>query len=462
MPTFNLPRTKNVPSAKNHNHLIDAVRSLDARTSAGASFGSNTTGGPSVALYEEDDVLGIITGGGGGQPYQWSWAAVQSGSFSPYASGISNAFEINGRQDVPAGHAVTLYPGFASDRLFQVIRLGTPPPPCCLIPCNPCVLPQKDLELAFSNTISGNGTIALNFNGALWQSECSNGLTYELVCSSNQTTLSVTSFDDDTCDSAEGSCASNGVIPSKLDLGASTCNPLSLTYNVVDTDCPVLSGLGYTSFVVSDPSPAAPSTALMCQTVCVTGGCSVGASDVTISQNGQSVASAQFPEAGVCASLSWPGTPGMYTITTVGGTFTKNLECGGTTNIQAPIGWSSCVGNTNNIQFSCDLEPGGPQHVSFDLVWDAANNQWFGEQDVTLLITVQPLVMPLSVRLFGDSCEADISLCVTSSPEFTAITLLPASSCSPFQLVGVAQSASGCMPPDEPQTIFAQNIVMTQ
>jgi hypothetical protein len=206
-------------------------------------------------------------------------------------------------------------------------------------------------------------------------------------------------------------------------------------------------------------------------TLCATGGCAGVANGITISvsqtpgDGGAFVGSCVTGSNG-CCSVTIPEA-GLFSVAASVGGFTsgastQSLECGGTTTIEAPVGWSPCVGNTNNIQFSCDLGPGGPQTVSFDLVWDAADNQWFGEQDVTLLITPNPLVMPLSVRLLGDTCEADISLCVTSSPNFTAITILPASSCSPFQLLGEAQSGNGCLPPGEGDTIFAQNIVMTQ
>jgi hypothetical protein len=130
MPTFNIPRVKTVPSAPRHNMLIDAVRSLNSRTSAGGMEGANFSGGPSIMVPAEDEVLGIITGpaaSGGG--YSWSWAAFQSGSFSPFAPGISNAYEINGRTGVPEGHATVLYPGAAGEKIFQWLRLGTPPPP---------------------------------------------------------------------------------------------------------------------------------------------------------------------------------------------------------------------------------------------------------------------------------------------------------------------------------------------
>jgi hypothetical protein len=126
MPTFNLPRTKNVPSAKNHNRLIDAILSLRARTDAGGIQGSNTPGGPGIAFPDDDEVLGVITGvapSGGG--YSWSWAAFQSGSWTAYAPGISNAYEINGRTGVPSGHAFVLCPGAAGEKIFQWLRLGT-------------------------------------------------------------------------------------------------------------------------------------------------------------------------------------------------------------------------------------------------------------------------------------------------------------------------------------------------
>jgi hypothetical protein len=134
-----LNHTRRVPSAKSHNDLIDAIKALRVSSVAGGMEGMNASGGRSFSVPEEDEIFGVITGGS--QPYQWSWAGWTPGTgWTPIAPGLSNAWEINGRNDVVAGKAFVLLPGFQGDRRFQDLRLGTPPSGCTTDVCviSPC------------------------------------------------------------------------------------------------------------------------------------------------------------------------------------------------------------------------------------------------------------------------------------------------------------------------------------
>ena len=76
---------------------------------------------------------------------------------------------------------------------------GAPPSNCCLTTCLPCSIPQKNLQVAWTNVISGNGVAPLLYSGGTWISACSNGLVYELLCSGGQALFEAIYFTTGAC-----------------------------------------------------------------------------------------------------------------------------------------------------------------------------------------------------------------------------------------------------------------------
>lgn len=136
---------------------------------------------------------------------------------------------------------------------------------CYVTACLPCGIPKGDLGLAWTDTIGGNGTATLVFDGFnTWQSACVNhgggGVIYKITCTAGDVIFTVTHYASTICSGApDATCASGTSAPHFLPVSASTCNPFSLTYTVDGTNCPGLSTLGYTQFVVTGPNyPGSP------------------------------------------------------------------------------------------------------------------------------------------------------------------------------------------------------------
>jgi hypothetical protein len=63
---------------------------------------------------------------------------------------------------------------------------------CCMPACIPCAIPEKDLTLSWTNTLSGPGSILLTFkpSSGPWESNCDpNNVQYTLQCSNGQIEL---------------------------------------------------------------------------------------------------------------------------------------------------------------------------------------------------------------------------------------------------------------------------------
>lgn len=193
-----------------------------------------------------------------------------------------------------------------------VAERGGSQPNCCVLQCLPCAIPKKDLTLAWTNGITGDGTTTLAYNGTSWATGCVNGLQFLLGCVDGTAVFTASYWTSGACpDGGSQNCNSGATAPRKLVLSASTCNPLSLTYTSTSANCTALTAAGYTQFVVSDSNPIPPSE-LMCQTF------SPGISGVTAtvyaSMGGAVVASGTTGSSG-SIYLTWRGASGNYYVT---------------------------------------------------------------------------------------------------------------------------------------------------
>ncbi|MHB8397361.1 MAG: hypothetical protein ACYDCI_00280 [Candidatus Limnocylindrales bacterium] len=211
---------------------------------------------------------------------------------------------------------------------------------CCQTRCAPCSIPQKDLQLDYTNLLTGNGTTTLHYSTVYgyghWESDCTNGLIYTFQCAGagGKLELLVTYYTTGSCpDGQPQYCTSLGNPPYALSLVSSQCQPFSATFVSESTGCPALTGGGYTQFVVSDPSPVAPTAGLMCQTVCL----GVSGVDVQILSDGHQVAAGATAGALGCIYLIWPGSPGVYTVVIGGMSYpNQTLACAGQWGLCSP------------------------------------------------------------------------------------------------------------------------------
>jgi hypothetical protein len=288
---------------------------------------------------------------------------------------------------------------------------------CCQSTCGGCTLPHKDLQLAWTNSTDGNGTTDLFYTPSTgaWTSDCSNGMMFTLDCLSGQLELRAIYFTAGSCpDGTQAFCSNAKAAPLKLTLATTQCTPLSLTYTVAATDCPVVSASGYTQFVVTDPDPFPNPPGIMCQTICVTGCSFVGAGiDVSVSGDGGS-ASGTTDDTG-CVFLSWAGTPGTYTTTAGGASITTVMACGGTTSIGRNGLQSECLDDTSDI--TCTLtytyvltsdggvgQTFGPCTAEFTLTFDALTSTFTG----AFTAPIGPVYGPGGGIVFGDlPCPPD-------------------------------------------------------
>jgi hypothetical protein len=122
--------------------------------------------------------------------------------------------------------------------------------------CNPCPIPEQSLLLSWTNLLGGNGSATLTFmHGdaiSFWQSDCANGLLYQLYCTASQIELRILYFVSGFCPAGQTAYCSNlRAAPSGLTLVSYTCVPFSLSFQTTLLSCPVLVNNGYQSFTVT-------------------------------------------------------------------------------------------------------------------------------------------------------------------------------------------------------------------
>ena len=121
--------------------------------------------------------------------------------------------------------------------------------------CNPCNIPNEDLTISWTNSIAGNGSATLVYScPGSWGVQCvDENLTFALFCEEGTgIVLRASFYISGTCPTGGTEyCSNDNAIPLNLVLSASECSPFSLTFSVLDTNCPVLYSVGNTQFVVT-------------------------------------------------------------------------------------------------------------------------------------------------------------------------------------------------------------------
>jgi hypothetical protein len=285
-------------------------------------------------------------------PVQYDGPETEGGIFSPVADTSTVMFvDVIGSTVPSVGDR--LVATLVGGRWVAERGNGAPQNECCLTTCKPCSIPQKDLQLAYTNLITGNGTTTLHYSGGSWMSDCVNGVMFTLGCNGGQVELRVIYFTTGSCPTGtQQACSSLGAAPAKLTLSSSQCQPLSLTFTSQSAGCPAVTGAGFTQFVVSDPNPPPPNTPLMCQSF-VINCCNEQISGATVSlyqsEGGTLLATGTTPN----IYFAWPGSPGTYWLTITPndslGLFQSFagpvvLACNGTTRINLiPISGYTCI-----------------------------------------------------------------------------------------------------------------------
>jgi hypothetical protein len=212
---------------------------------------------------------------------------------------------------------------------------------CCVTTCNPCPIPKQNLTISWLNVITGPGSTTLYYNGSSWVSNCSNGLTYQLLCTGGEIELRVLYYNNGPCPTGTSQYCSNlRVTPYGLTLASSQCNAFNVVFDSFSDACPAITSSGYTQFIVSgDMLP--PPDQQCCIQVCVVGcvciptsglvNSPVPGSTVTVTQNGQTVTTCLTGPTGCC--FLNVGATGQYTITATYNSFSlsiiANVQCCG-------------------------------------------------------------------------------------------------------------------------------------
>lgn len=132
---------------------------------------------------------------------------------------------------------------------------------CCssgppFLACSPCNIPEANLTLSWVNSLFGNGSTSLTYSSPppSWNSACSNGLLYKLLCTGGVIELRVIYFTTGSCPTGtQQYCSNVRVTPNGLTLASYTCSPFSVTFNAISSACPAIVSAGYTQFVVTYP-----------------------------------------------------------------------------------------------------------------------------------------------------------------------------------------------------------------
>lgn len=191
---------------------------------------------------------------------------------------------------------------------------------CCIYPCLPCSIPRKDLTIAWVNPLAGNGSDTLVYTApGTWATGCSGGagvgnqLLFKLFCTGGQIELRAYYFVSGSCPTGQSNYCSNlRTVGSQLIPDSHTCSPFSMAFTETTLSCPTITGSGFTSFTITDPSPVGPQC---CMTICV--GCNGGISGladatVTVSRGMTTVFTGVTPASGCL--LARIGAAGSYTV----------------------------------------------------------------------------------------------------------------------------------------------------
>jgi hypothetical protein len=123
-----------------------------------------------------------------------------------------------------------------------------------ILTCSPCGIPAQNLTISWANAITGNGSTILTYTPtpASWNSGCSNGLLYTLLCTAGQVELRVIYFPTGSCPTGtQQYCSNLRASPFGLVLSTSSCSPFSMTFLSRSAGCPTITNSGYTRFTIT-------------------------------------------------------------------------------------------------------------------------------------------------------------------------------------------------------------------
>ena len=136
---------------------------------------------------------------------------------------------------------------------------------CCCggsLPCFPCAMPLRDLEITVANSTFGSETIPFHYvsAGTRWENVCHRGLVYGLTCSAGVHNFGVTYFLSGECPTGSSqTCSTQDAPPLNVHLDSYVCDPFELRYSVSSSGCGFLAGNGYSTFRVHLPGAVAAS-----------------------------------------------------------------------------------------------------------------------------------------------------------------------------------------------------------
>jgi hypothetical protein len=124
---------------------------------------------------------------------------------------------------------------------------------CAGLGCSPCNIPQEDLTVTWTNSLTGNGSATLVYADDAWSAGCvDNGLLIQLACTEGEIELRVYYYVTGECPDGEGNYCSNlGEEGLQLTLASYTCSPFSLTFQCTDAGCPNVFEFGNSQFTVT-------------------------------------------------------------------------------------------------------------------------------------------------------------------------------------------------------------------
>lgn len=135
---------------------------------------------------------------------------------------------------------------------------GAPPPPP-FTSCCPCGIPQENMTFSWDGPLAGSTTLTWNSGPGNWTASCQTlaGPLYFsvildcFVAGANVTTrLRITSFSGAACTGTPTLCSTSS------DLANWTCTPFNMAFKINNGACPLLFGLGFRTFTVTDSNSA--------------------------------------------------------------------------------------------------------------------------------------------------------------------------------------------------------------
>jgi hypothetical protein len=272
----------------------------------------------------------------------------------------------------------------------DLLTKSSPPPNlggCVLLTCSPCSIPRGDLTIAWTNTITGNGSATMTYSaaGQTWTATCvDNGQIFLLRCTGGAINFAVEYFTAGGCPGGTiAGCSAADASPNKLIVGTQTCSPFSLTFGVDATHCPGVFANGDTQFTITGPN-----TSFGVCPICIFIPCGAGAT-VTIADGMTTIATGTPDSLGNL--ILDIGSPGTYTIT---------------------VSLTNYVTYTSTRAFVCG------QGLSINLTPLPGFVYACGSAPACCLLTTDPFTLTITSNGSGDTtCLCDETVTLTYGPD---------------------------------------------